>query len=480
MSSSDAPGRDIFWRNFDRRYYAVHSELKPADASIWELPHWITWLGGVLEDAGFKNVRAMQLRAAVPRDDGIDRRLFAEEVAQQPADVYLFSPMTPNLHFAYQMAEVIKTVNPKSTNVFGGVIASPLHVEVACHDDIDYVVRDRGEVALVELLKALANKQGFEQVKNLTYRDRSSQNLNVWSHPELYSRITPDELAFPKVDAFPSDIGELLRYIRINYALGCPFRCSFCTIQTIGQPAQYFSVERVLQEIDAYRGRYGEHHNIYFGDETFTLKTEPTMRICKALSQRPDITFDIQTRLTSLNNGRVIRALKDAGCQWVEVGVETIVQKSMNLHKQKTNLGCLEKQLARLRDEGLPVCSFIINGLPDQSLDEMNRSIDNVCELLDKGLLHASYFFGLVPYPGSQMFADPEHYGLFLRHKDFSRYHEDSVPVYDTRFAKAEEIYEVFLRGVKEIGQAMEAAPYLGKPLTEDVEASLGESLVHV
>lgn len=443
------------------------------DASVWELPHWIPWLGGVLKKEGFSKVRSLNLQSAAPYDQKLEQSQIAKELMAEAADVYLHSPMTPNLHFALEMAELAKKTNAASINVFGGVIATPLHEQIAKHPAVDYVVRDRGEFALPALLNNLSDPS---KVKNLTYR--KGNELHV--HPELYPYIEPKDLPFPFYDIFPKQLGAQLRYIRQNYAIGCPFKCSFCTIQTIGRKPGYFPIERVLKEIKAYRDHYGEHHNIYFGDETFTLNQQKTLEICDALKRQGNITYDMQTRLMSLNSDRVMKALQESGCKWVEVGVETISQKSMKVHKQGTNLSYLENILKRLRDCNLPVCSFIVNGLPEQTVDEMRRSIDHVCELIDKQLLHATYFFGLVPYPGSAMYANPGRYGLKIKTHDYRLYNEDIEPVYDTPNATSKEIYRVFLEGVEKLGQAMDPKPLLGEELPSETLQNLGRSLAHI
>jgi len=477
MSSIEVPQREKFWRNFDTRYYAVHENSKPADASIWELPHWMTWLGGVLKNAGYRDVKSLSLYTAVDLTNGIDKDLISREIENSEGDVFLYSPMTPNLHFAYEIAEIVKKRFPSSLNVFGGIVSSPLHEQVAQNPYVDFVVRDRGEFALPALLKNIGDEDKVKQVKNVTFKDMQGE-LHI--NKDLYPYINLDELPLPFVDLFPKSVGEKLRYIRQNYAVGCPFKCSFCTIQTIGRAPGYFSIDRVMQEIKAYRRHYGEHHNIYFGDETFTLNSKKTVEICEALKKEGNITYDIQTRLMSLNNRRILPALRDSGCNWVEVGIETLSQKSLHIHKQSTNLAKTKDILRRLKDHGLPVCSFIVNGLPEQTPDEMRETIDKVSELLDEKLLHATYFFGLVPYPGSQMHKEPEKFGMNIKTYDYSLYNEDGEPVYDTQYATSDEIYKVFLEGVDKLGDAMGQRPFLGKELPREFFQNLGKSLTHV
>lgn len=255
------------------------------------------------------------------------------------------------------------------------------------------------------------------------------------------------------------------------YALGCPYQCTFCTIQTIGQKPRYFPVERVLAEIRAYRSHYGQHHNIYFGDETFTLHRDHTLELLAALRAEGDIGYDCQTRLNCLTDQSILDALSDSGCQWVEIGLETGVQASLDQHKHRMKLREVEETLRRIRDSGLAACAFTVNGFPDQTLDEMSRSIDWVCQLIDADLLQASYLFGLVPYPGSAMYRHPERFGMTIEHHDYSRYHEDLPPVFHSAHASPDEIYAVFLEGITSLAQAMGKAPYFGGPLRSSLDS---------
>jgi anaerobic magnesium-protoporphyrin IX monomethyl ester cyclase len=461
--------RREYWQNFDIRYHAVHPGLRPMKQVTWELPHWMHWLGGVLQDRGYTDLHVADLytRTSIPGpDDELDQHITISALKEQPADVYLFSPMTANLKHALKIAAHAKELYPAAVTIFGGVVATPLAKEVALQPAVDIVVAGQGERALPDFLDSLRGARSRESVGNLVYKSPRGEPL-CWTPPAAH--MTVSELPLPKIDLFPQSTGDNLRYIRQVYALGCPYKCTFCTIQTIGKRPSYFSIERVLWEIRAYRNHYGAHHNIYFGDETFTLHPEKTMDLLVALAREGDILYDCQTRLNCLSDNRILRAMRDSGCRWVEIGLETGIQDTLNRHKRGTKLTVAEETLARLRDFGLPACSFIVNGFPDQSLDDMRRTVEWVCDLIERGLLHASYFFGLVPYPGTPMFEQPERYGMMIEHRDYGRYHQDLPPVYHTADISSEQIYDTFLAGLQDIASAMRRRSYLGdepaKPL---------------
>ncbi|HEX8185710.1 MAG TPA: hypothetical protein VF747_13185, partial [Blastocatellia bacterium] len=56
MATLPVPERQNFWRNFDIRYHAAHPGLRHMKNNLWELPHWMTWLAGVLVQEGYTSL----------------------------------------------------------------------------------------------------------------------------------------------------------------------------------------------------------------------------------------------------------------------------------------------------------------------------------------------------------------------------------------------------------------------------------------
>ncbi|WP_409473573.1 B12-binding domain-containing radical SAM protein [Streptomyces sp. HC307] len=451
----EVKNRGDYWRSFDTRYIAAHPNVQPMRKILWELPHWVPWLAGVLEEAGFDSMEALDFYGDCAVIDGMDEVKITERLTSHPADVYLFSPMTINLPQALRIAEIVKGLYPRAITIFGGVVVTPLHEEVARNRSVDYVVRDRGEYALPELLLALRDGKDLAGIRNLVFEQPDGELAVAKLNPYM----PVERIPFPKVDIFPKDTGLDLRYIRQNYALGCPFTCDFCTIQTIGRKPEYFSPERVVSEVAAYRAQFGEHHHVYFGDETFTANTRRTLEICSALEEQGNITYDCQTRLNCLRDERLPDALQRSGCRWLEIGLESSNPDTQHTFKQHTKLDPLEGTLARLRDAGLPTCSYLIVGLPNEKPDAMRHTVEWAASLIDRGLLYASYISLFVPYPGTPMFDHPERYGMKLLHRQYDLYNEELPPVVDTKYATSDEVYEIFVQGVGTLAEAMGRAP---------------------
>lgn len=459
MPIRNVENRQSFWRSLDTRYYSVHSSAQPMREWLWELPHWMTWLGGVLESEGFTSMEVLDFYTNYAKLDGIDDVGIYRILASHPADVYLFSPMTPNLPYAFRIADMIKSLHRQSIVVFGGVVATPLRCEIARYPSVDYVVFGRGEYALPALLRFLEGRIAMSELGNLAFRSNTGK---VVTTPFVFPSMPPHSIPFPKVNLFPEDAGENIRYIRQVHALGCPFSCPFCTIQTIGQKPSYFASNRVISEIEAYRSYYGGHHHIYFGDETFTLNVPRTLQFCLALETHGNIQYDCQTRLSCLQDNRLAKALYRSGCRWLEIGIETANQLSHDLYKQRTNVTSVETILPKLRDEGVPACSFLMVGFPNENVDDMKRSIEYACSLIQRGLLHASYLSIFVPYPGTPFFERPGDFNMTLHHHDYEYYHEELPPVFDSSLSRSEDVYDVFIQGLRDLGRTMAVKSCLG------------------
>jgi radical SAM superfamily enzyme YgiQ (UPF0313 family) len=211
MAAVIVPERRLFWRNFDARYQRVHPGLRQMRKPLFELPHWMPWLAGVLVHNGYTDLRVLDLVGVASGPAAVDDLAVTAAVEQSPADVYLLSPVTVNLPLALAIARLIKQTTPGATVVFGGVTATPLHRELAADAAVDCVVVGRGEVALVAFLRALEAGESLTSVGGVTCKsdDASVVRPALWSNPALEAREIPP----PVVDLFPADAGEDLRYL---------------------------------------------------------------------------------------------------------------------------------------------------------------------------------------------------------------------------------------------------------------------------
>lgn len=132
-----------------------------------------------------------------------------------------------------KISEAINVSTNRPFFILGGHGPSPEPEYFIKKTGADVVVIGEGEVTVVELLDALANKNCLRQVKGIAFRDGDSVVIN--EKRPLIKDI--DSISLPAYELFPIEYYRLIRrphakntdfILPILSSRGCPFRCNFC------------------------------------------------------------------------------------------------------------------------------------------------------------------------------------------------------------------------------------------------------------
>jgi radical SAM superfamily enzyme YgiQ (UPF0313 family) len=111
--------------------------------------------------------------------------------------------------------------------------------------------------------------------------------------------------------------------------------------------------------------------------------------------------------------------MKDAGCEEVGYGVESLVQDVLDRNSKNIRLAQVYEALDNAAKVGIRVRLFFIVGLPGEPPGFSERLEAFLKRVTADGIDVST----LVPYPGSDIFHNPGKYGIRLKHKDFNIYH---------------------------------------------------------
>jgi radical SAM superfamily enzyme YgiQ (UPF0313 family) len=110
---------------------------------------------------------------------------------------------------------------------------------------------------------------------------------------------------------------------------GCPFRCNWCAKPIFGDSFHARPAHEVAEEIRELRERHGADH-LWFADDIFALNRHWTQQFAREVRKRNcRVPFKIQAR-ADLLTADTVRALRDAGCAEVWMGVESGSQKILD------------------------------------------------------------------------------------------------------------------------------------------------------
>ena len=216
-----------------------------------------------------------------------------------------------------------------------------------------------------------------------------------------------DTLPEPRWDAFPlRDYGyfPLLKkrpFLTMLSSRGCPYQCHFCPYPVAqGAPFRPRSAALVVDEMERLVARFGVR-SVLFRDPTFSLDLKRVKDICqRVIERRIPLEWGIETRLDRMDT-EMIELLGRAGCRSAEFGVDPIDEHTRQASHRKGIKPARAAELIRtLEANGIATAGLFVVGIPEQSEDEMMRTLDWV-ETLD--LSYMNYEVA-TPFPGTELY----------------------------------------------------------------------------
>ena len=412
-----------------------------------EPPFWITVIAAYLRNNGY-NVRII---------DSNGENISPEETAQKVNEfdpklaaviVYGSQPSasTQNMSIAGAICKALKEKTNAKVAI-GGLHPSALPRRTM-EEKVDFVVEGEGPYTLRLLLEALnKNKNDYSKVLGLWYRD----NGTVVNNPKAPLIKDLDEgLPIAAWDLLPmekyrahnwhcfDDIENRTPYAAIYTSLGCPYSCVFCCINApFGKPGiRYRSPEIVVKEIGLLVKKYGVK-NIKIIDELFVLNEKHYMTIVDLIIKKGyDLNMWAYARVDSIKFVN-LQKMKKAGISWLGLGIESaseVVRDGANKMMGRKNI---REVVRRIQDAGIRVGANYIFGLPDDTLDTMQETLDFALELNSE----LANFYCAMAYPGSKLYeiAVNQDWQLPKEWHGYSQHSYETLPLL-TKYLSAKEV----------------------------------------
>ena len=320
-----------------------------------------------------------------------------------------FSCTTSAFRNAAEMASQIKCWSPQTITVVGGPHVSALR-ETAMQSTpvFDYGVWGEGEETLLALMQGDTNNR-----KGLLYR----QGETICCEGRREPGIDLDKLPFPAYEKLPG-YPNLYTLPIFNYpktpnasfitSRGCPYTCSYCDRSVFGAAFRYNSANYVYRHMQYMRDTFGIRHlNIY--DDQFTLHRDRVIELCQLLKENPlGITFNCAARPDRLDQP-LLRALKQAGCWMISLGIETGDPDLLAQHRRHGDLAQLRESIRNIKRAGIRAKGLVMIGLPGETEESIRRSMQYVHHLPIDDLNVAKF----TPFPGTPLYQNIRAHGSF-------------------------------------------------------------------
>jgi len=319
-----------------------------------------------------------------------------------------------------KISAAINAVPNRPFYIIGGHGPAPEPEYFLKKSGADVVMIGEGDVSIVNLINALANKTSLSTVYGIAYMD---EGILVQTPRQALIRDI-DSIPFPAWDLFPMDYYGLFRIgnvtqnrDRVGIVLsgrGCPFHCNFC--YRMDEGCRVRSNESILSEMAALKTDY--HMNfIYFCDELLMTSVQRTVEFCEAvLESGLDLPWACNGRL-NFAKPEVIKLMKKAGCKFINYGIEAVDDDALKtMHKALTVDQIVHGTEATLA-EGIAPGFNIIWGNIGETREVLQKDVDFLLKYDDQGQFRT--IRPVTPYPGTPLYDHAIRKGLLKGVEDF-------------------------------------------------------------
>ncbi len=340
-----------------------------------------------------------------------------ERLKEFQPDFVGITATTPTIKKAYELSDIIKSINNHIIVVAGGPHPSALPMEVLQESSFDCVVRGEGDIIFRRLIV-----EGISQaIPNLFFK---KDNNIVESFDQNFFVENLDSIPFP-----PYHLIDIKQYRQpeiscrrnpvayMETSRGCFARCIYCNKNIFGYKIRMKSVERVLGEMEfLLKLGFKEIHII---DDIFTADMKRAYQICEEIIKK-NMQFSWYPRggiRVDRVDKELLAVMKRAGCYRIPFGIESGSQKVLDSINKKITLEQAENAVKCAKDAQMEVECYFMLGLPEENEEDIMKSIEFAIKL-DPDYCK---FALTIPLPGTPLFEDMLKNNQ-IKNKDWEKY----------------------------------------------------------
>lgn len=319
--------------------YLCHYQDR-SDYFISKIPVGLVSLAAYLEHQGYD--------VTLANYSHIGCRRAVNAILHMKPDLLGVSLFSHNRIVTLQLIRALKKAQPQTIVIVGGPHATFLADEIiARYPEIDYLIAGEGEKACAHIVQRI-----MQGKRDQTKIIRSGLIDNLDSLP------APGKFSGKLIGIDPKQ-----QFSFIVTSRGCSHQCVFCCSPQLWQRrVRYRSAEHIVEEMKFLHKKYGI---IYFSlrDDNFTLHRERVLAFAQMLqSQRLYFLWNCQARVDTVDEEMLV-AMKRAGLEHIQYGVESGSEKILALYKKYTSLKRIEETAAITRKVGINLSVYLMVGM---------------------------------------------------------------------------------------------------------------------
>jgi anaerobic magnesium-protoporphyrin IX monomethyl ester cyclase len=387
-------------------------------------PHFVPGVGSIssiLKEAGHST-------ALIFIQEEVDRDFLLKRIEEEDPGLIAFSTLTNQMGYIRHYSRWIKE-RFSLPIIYGGVHATVVSDEILAGDEASIVCIGEGEFPMLELVERLEKGRSYEDIPNLWVK---ASDGSITKNPPRPLIQDLDSLPFPDRELFSYRqllLDNPMAATLLMAGRGCPFACKYCVNNTLhrlyrglGKYVRMRSPERVLEELRFLVTTYGLDR-LFIYDDTFTYDHLWLEHFCDLYRTEFRLPFSINLRVDTVNE-RVLRMLREAGCEMIVAGVESGSERIRReiMGRKMSNEQILH--VFRIADElGMKTWTNNMIGMPTETPEDVEETI-RLTRLIRPNNIQITVFY---PFPGTELYDLCKKEGYFSDRQKTTIFEEESI-----------------------------------------------------
>ncbi|MFH1942826.1 MAG: radical SAM protein, partial [bacterium] len=288
---------------------------------------------------------------------------------------------------------------------------------------IDIIFLGMSDLSFKKYIQIIENGGDIASVENIAF----VKNNTLYFTQKQSVDINLDSLPMPDREVTRHYYKEYRDQMRNRTAFiltskGCPFRCTFCACWKM-MNGKYLtrSPESIVDELSVLPE---DIDLVCFADDNTLHNYKRAMRLVELIKERNiRRKYSMYGRAdTIVKHPNLIEELREAGLQYLTIGIESVEDHELNELNKKTSVEINNEAIRILQKLGINnVAHFIIN--PNYA----KKDFTNVSNYVHEMNLFQPVFTVLTPLPGTELFTK-EYDRLIIKNYDFFDFVHSVLP----------------------------------------------------
>jgi len=277
-----------------------------------------------------------------------------------------------------------------------------------------YVVRGEAEFIIRDLIKGIEINK-FDNIKGISYL-KDGEMVETESYGVIEDL---DSLPFParcliedKKNAYFNPKLKDRPVTLVLTSRGCSFRCYYCVPNAISwarelewkrfhhgkkPPVKLRSPQNIVEEFKSIKTQ--GYKAVSVVDDLFLFGGKKRiMEICHGLKD-VSLPFGILARCDLILDDEMVKTLADAGCKYIDLGIESLDQKVLDDIKKDMDVATVKRAIDLLNKYGIePKANIMFGASSVETRESAEMTIKEVCHLP----INYCMFSIATPFPGTE------------------------------------------------------------------------------